>query len=180
MRRTLIVLALAGFSVPPGPARAEREPPSASIAPPPSFRDRWNRGQVDAMPPSSTSAGWWLGPAGVAAAIAVWGGVSLLQKRLLPLQAAGSIQVVGRASLSPRQSVFLVRVGDRVLILGAGTQGPPTSLGEVTDAAELARLAPRRPPSKPAGPAVAVGPPPVPASRPSISTFDRRIGDDDE
>ncbi len=47
------------------------------------------------MPPSSTSAGWWLGPAGVAAAIAVWGGVSLAQKRLLPL-AGGRVDPGGR------------------------------------------------------------------------------------
>jgi flagellar protein FliO/FliZ len=122
--------------------------------------------------PSSTSAdpgfGWWLGPAGVAAALAVCGGVSVASRRFLPTGDSGPIRVIGRSALSPKHSACLLRVGDRVLIVGFGPQGAPSTLGEVTDPAELARLAPRRPsPTSQAVPA-----------RPSTG-FDRRIGDDE-
>jgi flagellar protein FliO/FliZ len=116
--------------------------------------------------PSESSGGWWIGPAGMAAALAVFGGVSLASKRFLPSKDSGPFQVVGRSALSPKHSVYLLRVGDRVLILGAGPQGPPSTLGEVTDPVELARLAPRRIPRPDAAP------------RPSTG-FDRRIGDDE-
>src|SRR6185312_1650201 len=87
---------------------------------------------------SETNGGWWLGTAGIAAALAVFGGVSVASKRFLPSRDSGPFQVVGRSALSPKHSVYLLRVGDRVLILGAGPQGPPSTLGEVTDPAELA------------------------------------------
>jgi flagellar protein FliO/FliZ len=119
---------------------------------------------------SESSGGWWLGSAGIAAALAVFGGVSLASKRFVPSKDSGPFQVVGRSALSPKHSVYLLRVGDRVLILGTGPQGPPSTLGEVTDPVELARLAPRRSPRPDPGPAVS----------PRLSTgFDRRIGDDE-
>jgi flagellar biogenesis protein FliO len=46
----------------------------------------------------------------------------------------GSVRVIGRVSLSSRQSIFLVRAGQRVLLIGAGNQGAPSLLGEVTEA----------------------------------------------
>ena len=124
------------------------------------------------------TAGWWLGPVGIAAAFAVVGGVSLASKRfglnLGLTRETGTIAVVDQTRLSPKHSVYLVRVGGRVLILGAGAGGSPTTLGEVTDPGELARLIPRRvvrgggssPPIKVAGVARGTG-------------FDQRIGDDE-
>jgi flagellar biogenesis protein FliO len=85
----------------------------------------------------------------------------------MPTRDVGPLEVLGRASLSPRQAVTLVRVGDRVLILGTGPQGAPTHLGEVTDPAELARILPRRPPR------------PEPSPRPALARFDQRVGDDE-
>ena len=41
------------------------------------------------------------------------------------------MRVVGRTSLSPKHTVYLLDVGGRVLILGAGPQGAPTLLGEL-------------------------------------------------
>ena len=76
--------------------------------------------------------------------------------------------MVGRTSLSPKQTVYLLRVGDRVLIVGAGPQGPPSLLGELTDPAELRRFAPR-----PATPPARTGEP-----APSTARFDRRVGDE--
>jgi hypothetical protein len=125
-------------------------------------------------PPAASTdpgGGWWLGTAGIAAALAVFGGASVASKRFLPSRDSGPIQVVGRSSLSTRHSVYLVRVGDRVLILGAGPQGAPSALGEITDPAELARLVPRR-----------VARPPLESTAAPARTstgFDRRIGDDE-
>jgi flagellar biogenesis protein FliO len=103
--------------------------------------------------------------------LAAFGGVSLASKRFLPVSQSGPIQVVGRSSLSTKHSACLLRVGDRVLIIGIGPQGPPSTLGEITDPVELARLAPRRE----VRPVVA---PKVAAPRPSAG-FDQRIGDDE-
>jgi hypothetical protein len=41
------------------------------------------------------------------------------------------VHVVGRVSLSPKHSIFLVRAGRRTLLIGAGAQGAPTLLGEL-------------------------------------------------
>ncbi len=166
LRRLATAGARAALILGAAPALADGPPPTAAIRPP-SAESRQpvptrtpRRDPADSTP---GSGGWWVWPAGIAATLAAFGGVSRASKRFLPSRDSGPIRVVGRAALSPRQSVYLVRVGDRVLIVGAGTQGAPAILGEVTDPAELTRLAPRRP---------VVGP-----SRPSPG-FDRRIGDD--
>jgi flagellar biogenesis protein FliO len=127
---------------------------------------------------SESNVGWWLNPVGIVAALAVFGGLSLASKRFLPNRETGPIQVVGRSSLSTKHSVYLLRVGDRVLIVGTGPQGAPSTLGEVTDPAELARLIPGRTTSTGARPE------PIIPARPSpilarSSGFDRRIGDDE-
>ncbi len=177
--RTLRRLAIAGvWSAltlwPASASFAEGRPPSASIPGPDaadralaSTRTRPTAGRAS----SDSGGGWWLVPTGITAALAVFGGVSLASKRFLPSRDSALLQVVGRSSLSGAHSVYLLRVGDRVLILGAGPQGPPSTLGEVTDPLELARLAPRR----------ALRPAPEPTiapTRPSTG-FDRRIGDDE-
>ena len=147
-------------------------PPTAAI-PRPEISTR------SALPPrtrpapasSDPGGGWWLVTPGIAAALAVFGGVSLASRRFLPSRDSGPIRVIGRSALSTKHSACLLRVGDRVLIVGIGPQGPPSTLGEVTDPLELARLAPPRE-SRPIP-----GPKSVPP-RPSAS-FDRRIGDDE-
>ncbi len=152
-------------------AFAEDTPPTASI-PRPEAAERLPAPPRSrpSSPPGESSNGWWLVTPGIAAALAVFGGVSLASKRFLPSRDTGPIRVVGRSSLSGKHSVYLLRVGDRVLILGTGPQGPPSALGEVTDPVELARLAPRRSPWP--------GAEPVVSARPATG-FDRRIGDDE-
>jgi hypothetical protein len=85
--------------------------------------------------PAGHSGGWWLGTAGVALALAVVGGLSVASRRFAPAAQPGApgLRVVGRTSLSPRHAVYLVRAGDRVLVLGTGPQGPPSLLGELDD-----------------------------------------------
>ncbi len=87
-----------------------------------------------AATPSTSSGGWWIGTAGVAVALAVFGGVSVAAKRfgLGPKSSeVGLLKVVGKTSLSPKHTVYLLRAGDRVLIVGTGPQGSPTLLGEM-------------------------------------------------
>ena len=43
------------------------------------------------------------------------------------------MQVVGRVSLSPKHSVYLLRIGRRVLLVGAGPQGAPSLIAELDD-----------------------------------------------
>lgn len=71
-------------------------------------------------------------------------GVTWLMRRAGP---AGSqmlpsdvVQVLGRAMLSPRQPMQLVRIGDR-LVLVANTPSGVQTLTEITDRAEVERLA---------------------------------------
>jgi flagellar biogenesis protein FliO len=114
------------------------------------------------------SGGWWFGTAGIALALALFGGISLASRRFLPQASSGGfLGVVGRASLSPKHTVYLLKVGERVLILGAGSQGAPTLLGELTEPADLQRFAPRRP-----GPI-------APESGFADRGFDRLVGDDE-
>ena len=90
------------------------------------------------------SDGWRPGWAGIALTLAVCGGLAAAARRFRPAAATGSVQVVGRVSLSPRHSVYLLRVGRRVLLVGAGPQGPPALISELDDLPEV-------PPSPPRG-----------------------------
>ena len=63
---------------------------------------------------------------------------------LAPGHAGTTLRVVGRTSLSPRHTVHLLSIGQRVLIVGTGPQGAPSLLGELTDPDDLERLVPRR------------------------------------
>jgi len=65
-----------------------------------------------------------------------------LLRRLGSRGAAGGarpIEIVARVSLSARQQLVLVRLGGRLLLLGAGTDGIRT-LTEITDPAAVAEL----------------------------------------
>jgi flagellar protein FliO/FliZ len=116
--------------------------------------------------PAEGAGGWWLGTAGVALALALcgWGSIAARKYRPSPRPGASALamRVIGRTSLSPRHSVYLLEVGGRVLIVGAGAQGAPTLLGELTEAEEIARVVPSAP-----------SPSPAPAH------FDHRLGEDE-
>jgi hypothetical protein len=153
----------------PGLSAAE-PPPTAAIAGPsselrrpfePRGASRRRGGQR-----AESSGTWWLGTAGIALALAVVGGVSVAARRHLPRAGVGPMRVVGRTSLSPRHTVYLLEVDGRVLIVGAGTQGPPSLLGELTGAADRAE-----------GPGAGTAPVPSPSSLPRVR-FDRRVGGD--
>ncbi len=67
---------------------------------------------------------------GITVALAACGGVLALGKRFSPQRGGAGIQVVGRVSLSPKHTVYMLQVGHRVLLLGAGPQGAPALISE--------------------------------------------------
>jgi hypothetical protein len=93
-------------------------------------------------PVSSSGGGWWVGSAGAAAVLAVLGGISYAVKRFTPRSETGPLKVVGRTSLSPKHTVYLLKAGDRTLIIGAGPGGSPTLLGEMPATAAASTVAP--------------------------------------
>ena len=60
--------------------------------------------------------------------------------RFSPQGPAGVIRVVSRVSLSPKHSVYLLRVGRRVLLVGAGPQGAPSLISELDDLPRSSRI----------------------------------------
>ena len=83
------------------------------------------------------SGPWSLGMIGITLALAVCGGIIAAGRRFLPQVPGVGMQVVGRVSLSPKHSVYLLRVGRRVLLVGAGPQGSPSLISELDDLAEI-------------------------------------------
>lgn len=62
------------------------------------------------------------------------------------MRSAGLIEVVARQILTPKDSLWLVRVGERMLLLGIGSQGP-RALDLIADADAVSRLSGRAGPS---------------------------------
>jgi flagellar biogenesis protein FliO len=75
--------------------------------------------------------------AGITLVLALCGGVAAAARRLSSQGPAGVIRVVSRVSISPKHSVYLLRVGRRVLLVGAGPQGPPSLISELDELAEI-------------------------------------------
>lgn len=79
------------------------------------------------------SDGWYLGMAGLAALLAIGGGAAAAARRFAPRTGAGALQVVSRVSLSPKHTVYLLRAGGRVLLVGTGPQGAPSLISELDE-----------------------------------------------
>lgn len=142
-------------------ARGDEAAPELTL-PGPSLRQR------HALPPSrssslaaeqatSRSGGWWLATAGIALALAAFGGASLAARRAMPGRTAGPLAIVGRLHLSPKHAVYVVRAGEQMLVVGTGAQGPPALLGEWTEAAAASDMEST-------------------SAAPAASRLDRRIG----
>jgi hypothetical protein len=78
--------------------------------------------------------GWWLGSAGLALALAAIGAICTLARKRWPGDSSRLLRVVGKVSLSPRHSIYLVQAGQRVLLIGTGAGGTPALLGELSAA----------------------------------------------
>jgi flagellar biogenesis protein FliO len=119
-----------------------------------------------------------LGSAGITLVLAICGAICVAARKYWPQESAGSVRVVGRVSLSSRHSIYLVRAGERVLLIGTGSQGAPSLLGELTEAEralDLADPACRRPYSPDARTA---GPFEVTTTR-ATPSLDIHLGDDE-
>jgi flagellar protein FliO/FliZ len=119
--------------VEPAPARADS--PANSIERPKPAERSALRSFLDGSRsnrPVGLDTSWW-GKAGITLALAACGGVYAACRRLLPQNAAGVVQVVGRVSLSPKHTVYVLKVGRRALLVGAGPQGAPALITELDD-----------------------------------------------
>jgi flagellar biogenesis protein FliO len=132
----------------------------------------------ESVPRGPGSSGWWLGSAGITLVLAICGAICVAARKYWPQESAGALRVVGRVSLSSRHSIFLVRAGERVLLIGTGSQGAPSLLGELTEAeraldwADPARRGPYSPDARTARPFE------VTTTR-ATPSLDIRLGDDE-
>ena len=87
---------------------------------------------------NSSTPGWWVGTPGMALALAAFGGLSLASRRWgsTNVRQTGLVRVISRTSLSPRHAVYLVKMGNRTLLIGTGPQGSPTLLSELATSEE--------------------------------------------
>ncbi|MCA8940762.1 MAG: flagellar biosynthetic protein FliO [Planctomycetes bacterium] len=116
--------------------------------------------------------------------------------RLRRMLSGGPIKVVSRAYLGPRTAIHLVKVGERVLVIGQSPDGLRT-LSEITDNREITRLlheasevAPESMSNtfKSALRSASISEDSEPAARtptakqasPAASTFEATVGDDDD
>jgi flagellar biogenesis protein FliO len=87
---------------------------------------------------------WWGSLASLAAVLGMIVLGARLWKKHGPLGRPGlpgeALEVLGRRILDPRQSIYLVRLGSRILVLGATPAGLST-LSEITDPVEVDVLA---------------------------------------
>lgn len=107
--------------------------PAAAVRKPFPTREEASRRSL-VLPESSGSGTWWFGSGGVALALAGAGWASVAARKHRPGQTptgVAGLKVVGRTSLSPRHQIYLLKAGDRVLIVGTGPQGAPSLLGEL-------------------------------------------------
>ena len=105
-------------------------------------------GEADAAGPDAVrgraGGSWWGSLASLAAVLGMIVLGARLWKKHGPLARPGlpaeALQVLGRRVLDPRQSIYLVRLGSRILVLGATPAGLAT-LSEITDPVEVDMLA---------------------------------------
>lgn len=129
MTRIVIWLALVAVAA---PALADDAPPVHALRNP-ATTERHPIAPRASSSSGAASGGWWLGVAGVVLALGVSGGFCLASRKGGARDPLAGIAVVGRASLSPRHSVALVKVAGRTYLIGLGPQSAPALLGEWDD-----------------------------------------------
>ncbi len=73
----------------------------------------------------------WISTALLTLGLCVVGGLALAARRFTPASNSPQARLIGRVGLSPKHSVYVLQVGRRVLLLGAGPQGAPTLIAEL-------------------------------------------------
>jgi flagellar biogenesis protein FliO len=117
-----------------------------------------------------------MGSTAIALVLAICGAACAAARKYWPQNSTGMVRVVGRVSLSPRQSIFLVRAGRRVILIGAGGQGAPTLLGELSETEQTDDQEEAADPEPLSFPGLAGQPAPL-AGRRTGTGPDRRLGD---
>jgi flagellar protein FliO/FliZ len=74
-----------------------------------------------------------MGMAVIVVLLAAAGGIAFAARRFTPGTRAGALHVVSRVSLSPKHTVYLLRAGGRVLLVGTGPQGAPALISELDE-----------------------------------------------
>jgi len=140
----LLVAVAAGAADPPSPGRGGRATPVvlSEVLPPAPLRRLTPRGETPAGDSVKRSGPVSTGSVLSALAVVVLlilGGARLWKKHGPKPQAVApreAIEVLGRCRIESRQTVYLVRLGSRVLVLGS-SGGELSTLSEVTDAVEV-------------------------------------------
>jgi hypothetical protein len=95
----------------------------------------WRRLAKGASPTGSEA--WSVAMIAITLVLAVCGGLIAAGRRFLPRSAGGAVKVISRVSLSPKHSVYLLEVGRRRLLVGAGPQGAPALISELDELADI-------------------------------------------
>jgi hypothetical protein len=75
--------------------------------------------------------------AGIAILLALGGGIAAAMRRFAPVNGVHGLQVISRVGLSPKHTVYLLRAGGRVLLVGTGPQGAPALITELDDLPQI-------------------------------------------
>jgi flagellar biogenesis protein FliO len=141
------VAALAAEAPVPAAGAGPAAPAAASSEPLNLYEDGGQVGAPERRPAQAKASalsmvakvGFWLG-----LVIALICGAVTLARKLLPRSAAWggcqTAELVGRTFLESKRSVYLLKVGNRVLVIGSAENGL-SALGEITDRAEVDYLA---------------------------------------
>ncbi len=124
----------------PRPASATAEPAHRPEIAWPARSTFWQRD-----PRSERGGGidrWSLGMIGVTLVLAIGGGVAAVARRRSPQFSAAAVAVAGRVHLSPKHTVYLLRVGRRSLLVGTGPQGAPALIAELDEPTDLGQQTP--------------------------------------
>jgi len=125
---------------PASPSAKASEDKQTSLAIPAQDPPRTGRVLEDRVEPGPSVGGFVLGSLAV---VALLGGALLILRRYGKnsrfLGAGGPIRVLARKPLGPKQEIFLVEVGTRVVMIGS-TREQLTALGEFTGPDEVAAL----------------------------------------
>lgn len=76
---------------------------------------------------------WSMGILGITAALAVCGAIATAIRRLAPSHVPVAATVISRMSLSPKHTLYVVQIGQRMLLVGTGPQAAPAVLSELDE-----------------------------------------------
>jgi flagellar biogenesis protein FliO len=76
---------------------------------------------------------WSVGILGITVALAVCGAIASVVRRLAPSNVPVAATVISRMCLSPKHTLYVVQIGQRMLLVGTGPQAAPAVLSELDE-----------------------------------------------